>query len=44
MRWTVSAGKAWAVLGHSGIRMNAEENRYDLSLWDVGKRSLYGSQ
>jgi hypothetical protein len=24
--------------------MNAKMNRYDLSLWDMGKRPLYGSE
>ncbi len=28
-------------LGHSYLRMSTKMNRYDLSLWDVGKRSLY---
>ena len=26
------------------LRMRAKMNRYDLSLWDVGKRSLYGRE
>ena len=30
-----------ATLGHSNVCMRAKMNRYDLSLWDVGKRSLY---
>ena len=30
-----------AALGHSNVCMRAKMNRYDLSLWDVGKRSLY---
>jgi hypothetical protein len=30
-----------AALGHSSLCMRAKMNRYDLSLWDVGKRSLY---
>jgi len=40
----VGTGKAWAVLEHSDIRMNAKKNRDDLSLWDMGKRPLYGSE
>ena len=30
-----------AALGHNHVCMRAKVNRYDLSLWDVGKRSLY---
>jgi hypothetical protein len=33
-----SAGKNPAALRHSNVCMNAKMNRYDLSLWDVGKR------
>jgi hypothetical protein len=40
----VVARKAVAILRHNSIRMNAKMNRYDLSLWDMGKRSLYGSE
>jgi hypothetical protein len=36
--------KGAAVLGHNDVRMKAKMNRYDLSLWDVGKRSLYGRE
>src|SRR5580700_4642129 len=31
-----------AVRGHNNVSMRAKMNCYDLSLWDVGKRSLYG--
>jgi hypothetical protein len=34
-------GKSLAAPGHSTICMRTKMNRYDLSLWDVGKRSLY---
>jgi hypothetical protein len=34
-------GSTPATLGHSNVCMRAKMNRYDLSLWDVGKRSLY---
>jgi hypothetical protein len=34
-------GKTPAALGHSFLCMRTKMNRYDLSLWDVGKRSLY---
>ena len=34
-------GSTLAALGHSRLCMRAKMNRYDLSLWDVGKRSLY---
>ncbi|MFY9912547.1 MAG: hypothetical protein WCF22_09295 [Candidatus Sulfotelmatobacter sp.] len=33
--------KTLALLGHSYIAMSTKMNRYDLSFWDVGKRSLY---
>src|SRR5271168_4633145 len=33
-----------AAPGHSTICMRAKMNRYDLSLWDVRKRSLYGRE
>ena len=35
------AGKTLAAPGHNYVWMRAKMNRYDLSLWDVGKRSLY---
>jgi hypothetical protein len=31
-----------AAPGHSNFLMRAKMNRYYLSLWDIGKRSLYG--
>ena len=34
-------GRTLAALGHSNVCMRAKMNRYDLSLWDVGKRPLY---
>ena len=36
-----NVGSTLAALGHSNVCMRAKMNRYDLSLWDVGKRSLY---
>jgi hypothetical protein len=36
------AGKTLAAPGHNYVWMRAKMNRYDLSLWDLGKRSLYG--
>jgi hypothetical protein len=36
-----NVGSKLAALGHSNVCMRAKMNRYDLSLWDVGKRSLY---
>jgi|GraSoi2013_100cm_1033763.scaffolds.fasta_scaffold434535_2 hypothetical protein len=36
-----SAGRTLAAPGHSTVCMRTKMNRYDLSLWDVGKRSLY---
>jgi len=35
------AGRFPAPLGHNTVCMRTKMNRYDLSLWDVGKRSLY---
>ncbi len=36
-----NVGSTLAALGHSNVCMRTKMNRYDLSLWDVGKRSLY---
>jgi hypothetical protein len=36
------AGRTVAAPGHNNVWMRAKMNRYDLSLWDAGKRSLYG--
>jgi hypothetical protein len=36
------AGRSAAAPGHNNVCMRAKMNRYDLSLWDAGKRSLYG--
>jgi hypothetical protein len=36
------AGRTLAAPGHNNVWMRAKMNRYDLSLWDAGKRSLYG--
>lgn len=36
-----SAVKPSAAPGHSTVCMRTKMNRYDLSFWDVGKRSLY---
>ncbi len=36
-----SAGRTLAASEHSTVCMRTKMNRYDLSLWDVGKRSLY---
>ncbi len=36
-----SAERTLAASGHSNVCMRAKMNRYDLSLWDVGKRLLY---
>ena len=35
---------AWPRPGTTMSAMRAKMNRYDLSLWDVGKRSLYGRE
>jgi hypothetical protein len=34
-------GRILATLGHNDVCMKAKMNRYYLSLWDVGKPSLY---
>jgi len=38
------AGETVAAPGHNNVWMRTKMNRYDLSLWDVGKRSLYGRE
>ena len=35
------AERTLAAPGHNTVCMRTKMNRYDLSLWDVGKRSLY---
>ena len=36
-----SARRTLAAPGHNTVCMRTKMNRYDLRLWDVGKRSLY---
>jgi hypothetical protein len=36
-----SARTTLAAPGHNTVCMRTKMNRYDLRLWDVGKRSLY---
>src|SRR5208337_4165295 len=44
-RWRMGrAGRTLAALGRNNVWMKARMNRYYLSLWDVGKRSLYGRE
>src|SRR5579863_8715232 len=44
MRWHRRGSGNAGALGHNKVlRMKAKRNRYDLSLWDVRKLSLYGS-
>src|SRR5271166_4092381 len=38
------AGRTRPAPGHNNVWMRTKMNRYDLSLWDVGKRSLYGRE
>src|SRR5271166_3819395 len=38
------AGRTRPAPGHNNVWMRTKMNRYDLSLWDVGKRPLYGRE
>ena len=43
MTWRYHASGNAGAVGHNKVlRMKAKRNRYDLSLWDLRKLSLYG--